>query len=275
MSLITWGSNPWGMEVPVHIAWWLMWLALFAGLAFMVFHAVCVRFHAKSDTPLEAVPAEAASSIPENVPRHSLPARIFHWAMAAAVLTLLFSAFLPKAGVHFAWVDIHWAAGLVLILSIVFHIIYSVFFMDFWAIWPGKADLENGWHGMLRIFDNAAPVPGKPGKYPLSNKLYHLAAAACGLCAAVTGVLLMSRVHTPFFTRNPYLFDDMSWGIVYLFHGFAGVALIALVVVHVYFALRPEKLPVTKAMVSGKMSRRYYLEHHDPRQWVCGGQASQ
>lgn len=274
MSLITWGPNPWGMEVPVHIAWWLMWLALFAGLAFMVVHAVWVRFRAKSELPSAAVPPETATGIPEKVQRHSLPARIFHWAMASAVLTLLLSAFLPKAGPHFAWVDIHWIAGVVLIVSIVFHIIHSVFFMDFWSIWPTKADLKNAWHGSLRIFDNAGAVPGKPGKYPLGNKLFHLAAAVCGLCAAVTGVLMMSRVHTPFFARNPYLFDDMTWGIMYLLHGFAGVALIALVVVHVYFALRPEKLPVTKAMISGTLSRRYYLEHHDPRRWVCDGQAS-
>ena len=60
-------------------------------------------------------------------------------------------------------------------------------------------------------------------------------------------------------------------GVVYLLHGFAGVALIALVTIHVYFALRPEKLPITKAMVFGAMNREYYLEHHDPRQWAATG----
>jgi len=274
MGVITWGQNPWGLEVPVHIAWWLLWVSLLAGLAFMVVHAVWVLCSVKTETLPEAVTPETASRIPKNVPRHSLPARIFHWVMAAAVLTLLLSAFLPKVGPSFAWVDIHWTAGTVFIFCIVFHIIHSVFFMDFWSIWPLKADVKNGWHGIIRTFGNAGPVPGKPGKYPLGNKLYHLAAAVCGLCAAVTGVLMLFRVRTLFFTRNPYVFDDMSWGVIYLVHGFAGVALIGLVVVHVYFALRPEKLPVTRAMVSGMISRRYYLEHHDPRRWAWDGKAS-
>lgn len=273
MGIITRAQNPWGQEVPVHIAWYLLWVALFAGLAFLVVHALWVRFRSKPEGTEEPIPSEAASC-PENVPRHSLPARIFHWVMAAAMLTLLFSAFLPRAGVKFPWVSLHWQAGIVLVIAIVFHVLHSIFFMDFWSIWPSTADLENSLRGMLKTFGGTGPAPRKPGKYPLGNKLYHLAAAACGLCAAVTGVLLMSRVRTPFFTRNPYLFDDMTWGMLYLLHGFAGVALIALVVVHVYFALRPEKLPVTRAMVLGVMDREYYLKHHDPKQWTCDGQSS-
>jgi len=108
MGLITWGQNPWGLEVPVHIAWWLLWVSLLAGLAFMAAHAVWILCRAKTETLPGAAPQEAASRIPKNVPRHSLPARVFHWVMAAAVLTLLFSAFLPKVGPHFAWVTIHW-----------------------------------------------------------------------------------------------------------------------------------------------------------------------
>ena len=274
MGVITWAQNPWGQEVPVHIAWYLLWVSLFAGLAFLVVHAIWFRCRPKARDLPEDIPPEIASSIPEKVPRHSLPARIFHWVMAAAMLTLLVSAFLPKAGPRFPWVNIHWTAGVVLVLAIVFHIVHAIFFMDFWSIWPDKADLENTWRGIRRAFGGAAPAPGKPGKYPLDNKLYHLAIVAFGLCMAITGVLMMSRVRTPFFTRNPYLFDDMTWGIVYLLHGFAGVGLIALVTIHVYFALRPEKLPITKAMVFGAMNREYYLKHHDPRQWACDTQAS-
>jgi len=261
MNFITWAPNPWGQEVPIHIAWFLLWVSLFAGLAFLVVHAVWVRFRPKAGTVADDIPPEIASRIPEKVPRHSLAARLFHWIMAAAMLTLLFSAFLPKAGLRFPWVEIHWTAGVVLVLAILFHLVHGLLFMDFRAIWPDIADVR-------------APS-AKPGKYPLGNKLYHLAIMAAGLAMAVTGVLMMSRVRTPFFTRNPYLFDDMTWGVVYLLHGFAGVCLIALAIIHIYFALRPEKRPITLAMLSGTMSRDYYLEHHDPRRWVCEKQASQ
>ncbi len=72
----------------------------------------------------------------------------------------------------------------------------------------------------------------------------------------ITGVFMMNRVRTPFFTRNPYLFSDMTWGLMYVLHGLAGVGLIALIMIHVYFALRPEKLDITKSMVFGSIAAR-------------------
>jgi hypothetical protein len=47
------------------------------------------------------------------------------------------------------------------------------------------------------------------------------------------------------------------------------VGLIALVMVHVYFAVRPEKLAITRSMVFGTMSREYYLKHYDPERWAA------
>ena len=67
---------------------------------------------------------------------------------------------------------------------------------------------------------------------------------------------MMSRVRTIFFPRNPYLFSDMTWGLMYVLHGLAGIGLIALVMVHVYFAIRPEKLDITKSMIFGTMRHR-------------------
>jgi cytochrome b subunit of formate dehydrogenase len=83
----------------------------------------------------------------------------------------------------------------------------------------------------------------------------------------VTGVFMMFRVRTIFFPRNPYLFGDMTWGMMYVLHGLAGVGLIALIMVHVYFGLRPEKRAITKSMIFGWMSRDFYLKEHDPRRW--------
>jgi hypothetical protein len=45
----------------------------------------------------------------------------------------------------------------------------------------------------------------------------------------------VKRVRTPIFTRNPYVFSDMTWGLVYVLHGLVGVGLIGLIMVHVYF----------------------------------------
>jgi hypothetical protein len=47
--------------------------------------------------------------------------------MAASMLALLVTAFLPKVGVQFPWVTYHWIAGLVLSASIIFHVIHATF----------------------------------------------------------------------------------------------------------------------------------------------------
>jgi cytochrome b subunit of formate dehydrogenase len=140
--------------------------------------------------------------------------------------------------------------------------------MDFWSIWPDRADLEDAWKRVQRFLGKPAAPPRKYAKYPLENKLYHGAVMVTGLTVIATGVCMMWRVRTIFFPRNPYLFSDMTWGLMYVLHGLAGVGLITLVVVHVYFAIRPEKLPITASMVVGSMSREFYLKEHDPKRWV-------
>ena len=39
MNFLTWGRNPWGQTIPVHVSWSLMWASLFAGLMFLIAHA--------------------------------------------------------------------------------------------------------------------------------------------------------------------------------------------------------------------------------------------
>jgi cytochrome b subunit of formate dehydrogenase len=262
-----WATSPWGQDVPIHIAWFLIWVAALAGLLFLIVHAIYVRYFAKAEEFADNVPPAAAAELPKRIPRHSLAARLFHWIMAASMFTLLFTAFLPKLGVRFDWVTYHWIAGSVLTVSILFHIIHASFWLNFWAIWPDKADLIDAWRRVSRFMGRPAPPPRRFAKYPLENKLYHGAIIAAGLSAIGTGVFMMSRVHTIFFPRNPYLYSDMTWGLMYVLHGLAGVGLIALVTVHVYFAVRPEKLDITKSMIFGSMNREFYLQHYDPQRW--------
>jgi cytochrome b subunit of formate dehydrogenase len=268
MGFLEWARSPWGQNVPIHIAWFLIWVALAAGLLFLIVHAIYIRYFAKPRVFAGEVSARIAAQIPARVPRHSMAARMFHWIMAAAMFTLLFTAFLPKVGVRFPWVTYHWIAGAVLTISILFHVIHASFWMDFWSIWPDRIDVNDAYNRIRRFWGLSAPAPQKFAKYPLENKLYHTAIIAAGLSAIVTGVFMMSRVKTIFFPRNPYLFSDMTWGMMYVLHGLAGVGLIALIIVHVYFGIRPEKRPITKSMIFGWMSRDFYLEEHDPQRWA-------
>jgi cytochrome b subunit of formate dehydrogenase len=269
VGVVEFARSPWGQTVPIHIAFYLIWVAAIAGLAFLICHAIYVQFIARKEAHVESVSPELAAKIPAKVARHSLAARLFHWIMALSMFALLITAFLPKVGVQFPWVTYHWIAGLVLTASIVFHIIHASFWMDFWSIWPDKIDIEDGKRRWLRATGKAAPAPRKFAKYPMENKMYHLIIVLAGLSVTLTGVFMMKRVRTPFFTRNPYLFSDMTWGLMYVLHGLAGVGLIALIMVHIYFALRPEKFVITKSMVYGTLPREYYLEHHDPERWAA------
>jgi cytochrome b subunit of formate dehydrogenase len=151
--------------------------------------------------------------------------------------------------------------------SVAFHVIHATFWLDFWSIWVGPKDIPELKAELLREFGHEVPGP-KSGKYPLGNRLYHLAIVVSALAVIATGLTMMVRIRTPIFTRNPYLFGDASWGFVYVTHGMAGVTLVGLVIAHIYFAVRPEKWWITKAMILGWITRRQYLEHHDPHRWV-------
>jgi cytochrome b subunit of formate dehydrogenase len=226
VGVVEWAISPWGQRIPIHIVWALMYVAAAAGLLFLVVHATYVQYFAKPKEFAAATTPEVVASLPARIPRHSLAARIFHWIMATAMLTLLVTAFLPKLGFRFDWVTYHWIAGAVLTASIVFHVIHASFWLDFWSIWPDKADLVDAIRRTRRFMGLAAPPPRRFAKYPLDNKLYHGAIVLAGLTAIGTGAFMLARVRTIFLPRNPYLFDDMTWGVMYVAHGLAGVGLI-------------------------------------------------
>ena len=261
--------SPWGESVFVHISWDLFWASLVGGLLFLLAHGAYMLFsqhHKRSPDEVDRMEAERAG-LPARIPRHSFVARMFHWVMAVAMLALLLTAFLPIVGVRFAWVQWHWMAGILLTASIMFHIVHATFFLDFWSIWVGPKDIPEFKAEMMREIGREIGGP-KPGKYPLGNRLYHLAVMVAGLVVIGTGLVMMYRVRTGLIERNPYLMSDSAWGLTYVLHGLMGVGFVGLVIAHIYFALRPEKLWITKSMIFGTVSRRDYLTHHDPDRWV-------
>ncbi|HEX6997626.1 MAG TPA: cytochrome b/b6 domain-containing protein [Gammaproteobacteria bacterium] len=199
--------------------------------------------------------------------RHALVDRIFHWVTAAAALTLLGTAFLPILGVMFPWVTAHWIAGLVLAAAVLFHVVRALGWQNRGAMWIGAADLRDGVDTVRFALRASARPPRKPGKYSLAQKLIHALFAVVILTTVVTGGLMLVRIDTPFWERDPYWLSSEAWGLVYVLHDLAALMLISMVIVHVYFALRPEKLLFTRAMLRGRITREEYLRHHDPARW--------
>jgi len=274
MDLLRYGRSPWGETILTHVSWNLFWASLFAGILFFLAHATYMLFSAHRKRPeAETDRLEAAHpELPAKIEKHSLAARLFHWVMAAAMFVLLFTAFLPVVGIRFAWVQWHWIAGLVLTGAILFHVVHATFFLDFWSIWVGPKDLPEFKAELLRDFGHEVAGP-KPGKYPLGNRLYHLAIVVTGLMVMISGLIMLKRVRTPLFVRDPYIMGDAAWGFTYVAHGLAGVGLVGLVIAHVYFAVRPDKWWITKGMIVGWITRRQYLEHHEPSRWHVSRQA--
>ena len=189
------------------------------------------------------------------VQRHKLVDRLYHWVMAASILTLMATAFLPIIGWKFEWLAIHWVTGLVLTAAVAFHIIRSLFFQKIMTMVPDGKNISS------------LGMETKTGKYNLAQKLYHLAVAVLALSAIGSGLLMLRKIDTPFWKRNPYWFSDHGWGFIYSLHDFAAMALITMVMIHVYFALRPDEWHLTRSMFRGWMTRKEYQDHFDPKRW--------
>ena len=203
----------------------------------------------------------------DRIVRHAGLDRAIHWLVAASVIALLATGFLPILGLEFAWVTIHWAAGFVLIAVVALHIVRAAFWQDWREVWIGPRDFRDA----AAIVRATLRAPGaslpRPGKYSFAQKFIHLAFAGVVLTAIATGALMMVKIDTPWWDRNPYWLTDAQWGIVYVLHGLGALCLVTMVIVHIYFALRPEKLHFTRSMILGWITREEYRAHHDSNRW--------
>lgn len=174
--------------------------------------------------------------------RHQPADRAFHWIMAILVLLLLGTAFLPILGIKFDWLPTHWISGVLLIAATLFH---------FWRVFAV--------HGIGEMI----PRPGDftpaalmsetaDGKYTASQKLYHLGISVIMLVLLGTGGLMLARIDTSFWNRNPAILSDQDWGIVYTLHGGASLFLIFMFILHIYFAFLPEHRKLLAAMALGR-----------------------
>lgn len=220
---------------------------------------------------LSTRPAAAAHG-PARITRHRLADRLGHWLMAGSILILLATAFLPILGLQFAWVEIHWITGVVLTLLVLLHIARSVLHKPLSTMLIGPRDLRDGLAVMRFNLRRTRAAPPLPGKYSLSQKAIHAAFALVVLTALVTGCLMLAKIDTPFWERNPYFLSDPVWGAVYVLHGFAALSLITLVMLHIYFSLRPEKRHYLRAMILGALTRADVSKYHDTERWKTGNE---
>src|SRR5882672_170720 len=220
MHLVRVSTDVWGQRVLEGVSWDLLPLAAGIGVAVIVGHGLYLLTGRKQPTPVDAGPGAG-----ERIERHAAADRWFHWLNGLAVLALLFTGFLPVIGIKFPWVTIHWISGVLVVLLVLFHIVRAAFWQRMRHIWIGLRDLKR---------------PLRAGKYSLAQKLMHEAMTAALIGVAATGVLMLLKIDTPFWKRDPYVFRSDTWGFIYVLHGLAALLALTLVIVHIYFALIPE-----------------------------------
>lgn len=208
-----------------------------------------------------------SNSADSRVHRHRLADRLFHWLMAACMLTLLVTGFLPIFGIKFAWVDPHWIAGVILTLLVLFHVIRVILILDFSHIWIRWREFIDSFRSTTREALGGRRQKRHIGKYSVGQKVFHHGVAIVVLAAIVTGLVMMVGIDGPFWERNPLFMSEGTRGIVFVVHGFTGLFSIMMIMVHIYFAIRPEKLYMTRSMLRGWISQNEYDDHHDPARW--------
>lgn len=247
MEIVRYKYDVWGEEVILGVSWDLLWVVAVAALILLAGHAIFMAALAKK----RAKPSAEG----KRISRHAAIDRAFHWIMAASVLVLIVTGIAPIIGLRFAWLDIHWIAGLVLTFVVIFHTIRALFWQDFKSMLLGPSDFGEP-------FDETK----KPGKYSFEQKGMHWAMTVLVIAVIVTGVILMLNINTPWWNR-PSVADEAQLGLMFLLHGLATLSLIAFTAIHIYFALRPEKRFYTRSMVTGWISEDEMRENHDPSRW--------
>lgn len=184
----------------------------------------------------------------ESLLRHTATDRAFHWATAITMTLLLATSLLPILGLRFPWYGIHWVSGMVLTVLIVLHVVRALFWQK-----PGS---------MLGLRGSDFSARGA-GKYTLAQKLMHLGWTVAVLLAIVTGLLLLRKAGVPFLERDPYTRSLAGWGVLTLLHDLAALLSVFLILVHVYFAILPEKRAYLRAMLTGRIRRRELAAEHD------------
>lgn len=274
MEIFRRGRNPWGEEVIVGLGWQLFWVVVVLGALFVVGHAILSLRKAKPD----AVEPPTGGAIPEKLERHSLSARLSHWVLAASTIVLLVTAFVPILGLQFAWVTIHWIAGLVFTAYVVYHLVDTIRRRTLGTMWISGSELKEGM-SQAKAFSGGEKEQSahRTGKWGVENKLFHHITGLAGVGVLVTGLFMMFRVDTVFWAANPYILSISSgtWGWVYWLHGLSAVGFVGLLMAHIYFAVRPDNFWITRSMFLGWIPRKEYLQHHDPQRWrpdSSGGQ---
>lgn len=248
----------------------IFYVFVIAALVFCLIHAAFRIFRQRQ-------PAEVRGIHPagdEELQRHTLFQRIYHWANSLAIFTLVISGWMmyqPRQipnleGTTSEWFFWHrWGIAL-LLAGILAHIVHEAFVAkEANPMVFTRAEVKR----ILSIFKDFLgffKINPLAEKYHTGQIFYHWAVAANIFALILTGMVLWK----PFRDLLPLSLFGLGWDFIYfnrVIHGFFSATLIASLIGHLYFALFIKtNWPVAKSMVTGRMSLRESLESSAPSQ---------
>lgn len=239
-----------------------------AALTFCIVHAARRAFRQPQPTEMHGT----APTKEEELERHNLFQRIYHWSNALAVFALAVSGLMiyqPKQvplieGTTSGWFLGHkWGVALLLV-GIADHLVYEAFIAR--GVNPmavNRAELRRFMTILKNFFGVSQSYP-LAGKYHFGQLFFHWLVAGNLFFLILTGMVLWK----PFRDFLPLSLFGLGWDFIYfnrILHGFFSATLLASLIGHVYFALFIKKnWPEAKSMITGRMSLRDYLESHSP-----------
>ncbi|MFC1754523.1 cytochrome b/b6 domain-containing protein [Thermoproteota archaeon] len=216
----------------------------------------------------------------QEVKRHDIFQRAFHWVNFGALLLLLwtgltiydlnilgiqpFSAFaILLIGDVFAPLifEIHKYAAFALLGGFIFHVLYDTGLRGvFWSEIPSKADLR-GMNIMAKNFLGISKEYVKFHKYNPGQKMVHIIIAIVVVLIGMTGFIMSAnyRFLVPIWWL-PLNFDFvLYWSRIA--HDVLTFVLITLTALHFYFGARKENWPSFISMFSGVVPKEYQENH--------------
>ena len=216
----------------------------------------------------------------ERVQRYNIVQRVYHWVNLAALLLLLWTGLtiydLNILGVNplsaFAAAiigeaftplifEIHRISAFVLLGALIFHIAYDTGIRGaFWSELPTKADFR----AQNITAKNFLGLSKEYVKFPRLNpgqKMLHIGFAVVVLLIGATGFMLSANYRwlVPIWWLN--IDFDLLFFWVRITHDLLTFALVAMVVMHFYFAARKENWPTFRSMVVGWVPKSYQEKH--------------
>ncbi len=248
-------------------------VALYIVLLFVAGYAVhWFRRAFRQPTPTGATPSV---SIPgDRVKYYDVVERLFHWTdfvvlgmMVVTGVAIFFPGsldfLLAPFGVQGVAADVtlHLTFVWALLGLIAIHVIWdTAVARGFWNISPGISDMRDAAKRAKNFVGWSNEYP-RMGKYDAFMKTFHWGLTLSLIVLGITGIYFW----------NPFnLMPNLGYATENLFrvlHDIFAFLLVGLIIGHIYFAVIPENWPILKAMVTGTMSKDFYVKHFDPGRW--------